>query len=73
MFIFLCVILYSYQWMSYLFLILKTLIICIIAIAIRGTLPRYRFDQATHLNWKHFIYVWVVFLILNVIYFILFL
>jgi len=31
-------------------LILKTLIICVLAIAIRGTVPRYRFDQITQLN-----------------------
>lgn len=54
--------------MPYMLLILKTLFVCIIAIAIRGTLPRYRFDQATQLNWKHFIYIWIFFIILNIIY-----
>jgi len=52
--------------MPYTILILKTLFMCIFAIAIRGTVPRYRFDQATMLNWKHFIFVWFIFLSLNV-------
>lgn len=36
--------------MSYKLLLVKTLVICLTAIAIRGTLPRYRFDQFTQLN-----------------------
>jgi NADH:ubiquinone oxidoreductase subunit H len=36
--------------MSYLIVTTKTLILCLIAIALRGTLPRYRFDQITQLN-----------------------
>ena len=36
--------------MCYIIITIKTLIVCIIAIAIRGTLPRYRFDQITQLN-----------------------
>lgn len=30
--------------------VIKTIIIVLIAMAIRATLPRYRFDQATQLN-----------------------
>jgi len=44
---------------------------CIFAIAVRGTVPRYRFDQATMLNWKHFLFVWFIFLVLNYSYFLL--
>jgi NADH:ubiquinone oxidoreductase subunit H len=36
--------------MPYVIIIFKILIMCLFAIAIRGTLPRYRFDQATQLN-----------------------
>lgn len=36
--------------MTYPILIVKVLILCIFAIATRGTLPRYRFDQLTQLN-----------------------
>jgi len=36
--------------MTYLILIVKILIISIFAIATRGTLPRYRFEQLTQLN-----------------------
>ena len=36
--------------MYYIIITIKTLIVCLIAIAIRGTLPRYRFDQITQLN-----------------------
>jgi len=51
--------------MPHFILLFKVLIFCVIAIATRGTLPRYRFDQFTQLNWKHFIYIWLGFLILN--------
>lgn len=51
--------------MPYFVLLFKILIFCVIAIAIRGTLPRYRFDQFTQLNWKHFIYIWLGFLIFS--------
>ena len=58
--------------MCYIILIIKTLIICLIAIAIRGTLPRYRFDQITQLNWKHFIFIWLGYLVYNLSYFLIF-
>jgi len=48
--------------MPYFILLTKVLMFCVIAIATRGTLPRYRFDQFTQLNWKHFIYIWLGFL-----------
>jgi len=54
--------------MPYLVIIFKTVFICIFAIAVRGTLPRYRFDQATQLNWKHFIYIWFIFILFNILY-----
>jgi len=58
--------------MPYVILILKVITMCVFAIAVRGTLPRYRFDQFTQLNWKHFIFIWLGFLILSSSYFILF-
>jgi len=58
--------------MCYIVITFKTLIICLVAIAIRGTLPRYRFDQITQLNWKHFIFVWLGYLVCNFSYFLLF-
>nr|YP_740732.1 NADH dehydrogenase subunit 1 [Tetrahymena malaccensis]ABI51641.1 NADH dehydrogenase subunit 1 [Tetrahymena malaccensis] len=51
--------------MPYFVLLFKILIFCVVAIATRGTLPRYRFDQFTQLNWKHFIYIWLGFLLFN--------
>ena len=51
----------------------KTLLICLFAIGTRGTVPRYRFDQLTQLNWKHFIFIWLGFLVFNSLYFFLFL
>ena len=47
-------------------LLLKTLGMCVFAIAVRGTLPRYRFDQFTQLNWKHFVFIWLGFLFMLV-------
>lgn len=38
----------------------------------RATLPRYRFDQATQLTWKHYLFVWFLFIILSGFYLILF-
>nr|YP_010411961.1 NADH dehydrogenase subunit 1 [Tetrahymena rostrata]QBI37887.1 NADH dehydrogenase subunit 1 [Tetrahymena rostrata]QBI37931.1 NADH dehydrogenase subunit 1 [Tetrahymena rostrata]QGS65264.1 hypothetical protein [Tetrahymena rostrata]URP31121.1 NADH dehydrogenase subunit 1 [Tetrahymena rostrata] len=54
--------------MPYFVLLFKILIFCVVAIATRGTLPRYRFDQFTQLNWKHFIYIWLGFLMFNIIF-----
>lgn len=58
--------------MPYVVLIVKTLLVCLFAIAVRGTVPRYRFDQATQLNWKHFIYLWFIFLVFTLTYFVIF-
>jgi len=58
--------------MPYLIVIFKTVLLCIFAIAVRGTLPRYRFDQATQLNWKHFIYLWFIFILFNMLYLVIF-
>jgi len=58
--------------MCFVILGIKTLLVCLIAIALRGTLPRYRFDQITQINWKHFIFVWLGYLIINVCYIVLF-
>ena len=50
---------------------LKTIIIVIVAILIRGTMPRYRIDQLISLNWKLYIYIYILFLlvIISSIYF----
>jgi len=58
--------------MPYLIVIFKTVLLCVFAIAVRGTLPRYRFDQATQLNWKHFIYLWFIFILFNMLYLVIF-
>jgi len=58
--------------MPYLVLLIKILIMCVFAIMTRGTLPRYRFDQFTQLNWKHFLFIWIGFLAYTLIYLILF-
>jgi NADH:ubiquinone oxidoreductase subunit H len=57
--------------MPYLVLLVKVLFVCLFAILTRGTLPRYRFDQLTQLNWKLFLYMWFIFLIITSILFIL--
>ncbi len=44
-------------------LMIKGIILSIIAILIRGTLPRYRIDQVLFLNWKLFIYILIFFYI----------
>jgi NADH:ubiquinone oxidoreductase subunit H len=36
--------------MPYIIIIFRTIFICIFAIAVRGTLSQYRFDQASQLN-----------------------
>jgi NADH-quinone oxidoreductase subunit H len=53
--------------MPYLVLIFKVLFMCVFAIGIRGTVPRYRYDQLSQLNWKHFIFLWISFLIFNIL------
>jgi NADH:ubiquinone oxidoreductase subunit H len=42
---------------------IKSIGIVIIAILIRGTLPRYRVDQLILLNWKTFIFINIFFFI----------
>lgn len=51
--------------MLYFYLVIKVFIICLIAIGIRGTLPRYRVDQITQYNWKHFVFCWLIFLVIT--------
>ena len=43
------------------FLIFKICLVCILAIIIRGTLPRYRIDQLSLINWKNIIYIYIAF------------
>lgn len=50
--------------MPYCYLLIKVLCVVVFAIATRGTLPRYRFDQLTQLNWKHFLFFYLLFLFL---------
>jgi len=52
--------------MPYLVVVFKAVFMCAWAIIIRGTLPRYRFDQLTYLTWKHFIFIWFGFICLNI-------
>lgn len=40
---------------------IKSIIIVILAILIRGTLPRYRIDQLVLLNWKFFVFINIIF------------
>ncbi len=42
-------------------LVLKTTILVIIAILVRGTLPRYRIDQVITVNWKYLIFILIFF------------
>ena len=56
--------------MTYLVLLVKVLCMCVFAVLTRGTVPRYRFDQLTQLNWKLFLYIWFIFLIFTVFLFI---
>ena len=49
--------------MPYVILIIKVIAMCVFAIAVRGTLPRYRIDQLILLNWKTFIFINIFFFI----------
>lgn len=51
--------------------LLKVLILVVIAVLIRGTLPRYRVDQLVTLHWKTYIFIYITFTI-SVILFIYF-
>jgi NADH:ubiquinone oxidoreductase subunit H len=42
---------------------IKSIILVILAILIRGTLPRYRIDQLILLNWKLLIFINIFFFI----------
>lgn len=50
----------------------KSIFLVILAILIRGTLPRYRIDQLVLLNWKFFIFINIFFfnqlIILNLLF-----
>ena len=59
--------------LPYIVLLFKALFFCMVAIVIRGTLPRYRFDQLTQLTWKHFVFIWLGFLLTNAALFSIFL
>lgn len=59
--------------MYFIVIAFKTIFMSMLAIAIRGTLPRYRFDQLTQMNWKHFIFIWIGFSIFNTGFLLLFL
>lgn len=48
--------------MPYTILLFKTLAVCVFAIGIRGTMPRYRMDQLMSINWKLFIFVWLFYI-----------
>lgn len=48
--------------MPYTILLFKTLLVCVFAIGIRGTMPRYRMDQLMSINWKLFIFVWLFYI-----------
>lgn len=52
--------------MLFIILLYKTIFFCAAAIALRGTLPRYRFDQLLQLTWKNFIFIWLGFIVLNI-------
>jgi NADH:ubiquinone oxidoreductase subunit H len=57
--------------MPYFCLLIKVLFVAVFAIATRGTLPRYRFDQLTQLNWKHLIFIYLIFLLLLILNFLI--
>jgi len=42
-------------------MLIKSIFIVVLAILIRGTLPRYRVDQLIGLNWKIFIFINIFF------------
>lgn len=62
-----------FNWMTYIIVTMKTVFFCIWAILIRGTLPRYRFDQLVSFTWKHFIFIWFNFFLINSVLFLIFL
>ena len=53
-------------------MLVKSIALVVVAILIRGTLPRYRIDQLILLNWKLLIFINIIFLnyiiILNIIF-----
>ena len=52
--------------------LLKTLLLVVLAILIRGTLPRYRIDQLTSQHWKTYIFIYISFFINIIILYYLF-
>jgi NADH:ubiquinone oxidoreductase subunit H len=52
------------MFLPYVVLIIKILLLCLFAIGTRGTLPRYRFDQFTQINWKYLVFGWLIFIFL---------
>ncbi len=54
-------------------LLFKILIVVVVAILIRGSLPRFRIDQLTSQHWKLYIFLYIVFFIqLIIIYYVFF-
>lgn len=52
--------------MFFLFLGLKIIFFCLLAIIVRGSVSRYRIDQLVTLNWKVAIYAYIFFLFLYI-------
>lgn len=48
-------------------LVLKIVFFCVLAIVVRGTIPRYRIDQLLSLNWKISVYYYLSLLIVFIL------
>lgn len=42
---------------------LKTLFFVVLAVIVRGTLPRYRIDQLVSKYWKYWIFIYIFFIV----------